>query len=56
MKKTFTQKEYEDYMILVSCSISEIEAKYKHLEKYKKISKLTFDEWVKWQNGDLKIG
>lgn len=53
--KQYTKKDYDSYMKVVNRKIKETEGLLKTLDKTKKISKLSFEDWVKFQNGELKI-
>ncbi len=53
--KQLTKNDYEKYMKIVNRSIKETEGRMKNLDKTKKISQLSFEDWVKFQNGELKI-
>ena len=55
MKKKLTKKDYDIYMIFVNQNIKETERRLKNLDKTKKVSQLSFEDWVKFQNGELKI-
>jgi len=51
MKKELTVKDYNNYMKVVNNVIKDTEDKMKSLEKHKKVSQLSFEDWVKFQNG-----
>jgi len=53
--KQLTKKDYNNYMIVVNKNIKETEDRLKALDKSKKVSQLSFEDWVKFQNGELKI-
>ena len=55
MKKELTKRDYENYMKVVNQKIQETERRLQTLEKSKFVSQLSFEDWVKFQNGDLKI-
>lgn len=55
MAREFTTKEYESYIKTLKASISETERGMKTLEDFKKVASFSFDEWVRFQNGELKI-
>lgn len=42
-------------MKVVNESIKETERRLKTLDKSKRFSQLSFEDWVKFQNGELKI-
>jgi hypothetical protein len=42
-------------MKVVNRDIKETERRLKTLDKTKKVSELSFEDWVKFQNGELKI-
>ena len=54
-KKELTKKYYLNYMAVVRKDILETERRLETFEKSKKISKLSFEEWIKYMNGELKI-
>ncbi len=55
MKKELTKKDYDNYMKVVNSVIKDTEDKMKILEKNKKVSQLSFEDWVRFQNDELKI-
>ena len=55
MKKEFTKKDYDSYMRTVERYIKKAEMIINDLPAFKAISELPFEDWVKFQNGDLKI-
>lgn len=55
MKRALTKKDYDNYMKVVNENIRETERRLRSLDKTKKVSQLSFEEWVKFQNGDIKI-
>ncbi len=55
MNKEFTKTEYYNYMKVVDGYIKDAEWMINYLPKYKKIRQLSFEDWVKFQNGELKI-
>ena len=55
MEKEPTKKNYDIFIKIVNENIKETERRLKTLDKMKKISQLSFDDWVKFENGELKI-
>ena len=55
MKKELTKKDYNNYMKVVNQNIKETERRLETFDKSKKVSQLSFEDWVKFQNGELKI-
>ena len=53
-EKKLTEEMYHKYMKIINGHISNIEDAYKNLDEFKKISKLTFDEWKEWTNKGLR--
>lgn len=53
MDKNYTEKEYDDYMKNISEYIKKAEIVINDLPKFIEVSKLSFEEWVKWRNGEL---
>lgn len=54
-EKKLTEGDYQLYMRNVSNWIKNTEDRIQRLEDFKKMSKLSFEDWVKFQNGELKI-
>jgi len=53
MNREYTEQDYKNYMRVINHKIWETE---ELLEKYlerMKISRLTFEQWVQWQKGEL---
>jgi hypothetical protein len=46
---------YKKYMKVVEDNIKETESRIKMLSKYKKVIKLPYDDWVRFQKGELKL-
>lgn len=59
MDKKYTEKEYNAYMKTINDYIKNAEKVINELPKFKKkwkeVSKLSFEDWVKWQKGEYKI-
>ena len=55
MNKEFTEKAYKAYMKTVNEYIKKAEIVINDLPKFKEVSKLSFEDWVKWQSGEHKI-
>ena len=54
MKREFSKKSYELYMLSIKKKIG-IELDKQKLRQLKLISKLSFEKWVKYQNGEFII-
>jgi hypothetical protein len=54
-EKIYTRTSYKNYMTVVNKSIAETERRMKTLEREKKVSKLKYSDWVKFQKGELNI-
>lgn len=54
-KREFTINEYNNYMLVVKENIRQTELRMEGLDKMKKISELSFEDFVRFQNGELKI-
>lgn len=54
-KKELTKKDYDNYMKVVNKNIEETERRLENLNKSKKVSKFSFEDWCKFQNGELKL-
>ena len=53
--RQLTKKDYDKYMKVVNQNIEEIERRIEILDISRKISQLSFEDWVKFQNGELTI-
>lgn len=53
--KNITEKDYRLYMGVVRLTINRIESDMKNLEKHKLVEKLSYSDWVKYINGELKL-
>lgn len=51
----YTITDYNNYMKVVNKNIQETEDRLEMFDKIKMISQLSFEDWVKFQNGKLKI-
>ncbi len=54
MSREFSKKDYDNYMRVVIQNIQETESRLSRLDIDRKISQLSFEDWVKFQNGELK--
>ena len=54
MRRELSKKDYDNYMKVVNQNIKETESRLSRLDRDKKISQLSFEDWVKFQNGELK--
>lgn len=50
-----SKEDYHKYMTLVNKVILLTKHKIKQLEQHEKVSKLSYEEWVKFQKGELKL-
>ena len=55
MSREFSKKDYNNYMRVVIQNIQETKSRLSRLDIDKKISQLSFEDWVKFQNGELKL-
>ena len=55
MSREFSKKDYDNYMRVVIQNIQETKSRLSRLDIDKKISQLSFEDWVKFQNGELKL-
>ena len=53
--KQLTKRDYENYMKVVNRNIKETERRMEVLDMERKVSQLSFEDWVKFQNGELKL-
>jgi hypothetical protein len=54
-EKTYTELEYRQYMKVINIKIMATESGMESLEKNKKVSKLSYEQWVQWQDGKLSL-
>ena len=54
-ERQLTKKDYDKYMKVVNQNIEEIERRIEILDISRKISQLSFEDWVKFQNRELTI-
>lgn len=54
MKKELTKQEYDNYMKRVDNYIERVEHEITMLPRYIAMRRLSYEEWVKFQNGELK--
>lgn len=47
--------DYQKYMKVLNSTIEETERRIENLDNQKLISQLSYDEWVKFQRGELSI-
>ena len=55
MSKNLTREGYIQYIQRVQYWILDTEDRIERLETYKKIASLSFEDWVKWQKGELSV-
>ena len=55
MNREYTEQDYDNYMRVVEHKIWETEVMLQEYEKRKKVTKLSFDQWVQWQNNELSL-
>ena len=55
MRRELSKKDYDNYMKVVNQNIKETESRLSRLDRDKNISQLSFEDWVKFQNGGLKL-
>ena len=53
--KKYTELDYRKYMKMINTVIMNIESGMESLEKKKKISSLSYEQWVDWQSGKIKL-
>ena len=53
--KTYTEQDYRRYMKIINIKIMATESGMESLEKNKKVSKLSYEQWVDWQSGKVKL-
>ena len=54
MSRELTEMSYKRYITTIKRVIIETERKVESLNKNKWVSKLPYEDWVKFQNGELK--
>ena len=55
MNREYTEQDYDNYMRVVEDKIWKTEVMLQEYEKRKKVTKLSFDQWVQWQNNELSL-
>ena len=55
MNREFSKKDYDNYMRVMIQNIQETESRLRRLDIDKKISQLSYEDWVKFQNGELEL-
>jgi hypothetical protein len=55
MNREYTEQDYKNYMRVVEDKIWKTEVMLQEYEKRKKVIKLSFEQWVKWQNNELSL-
>ena len=56
MGKELTERNYKRYITTIKQVIIETERRVDSLNKHKWVSELSYEDWVKFQNGELKYG
>jgi hypothetical protein len=55
MNREYTEQDYDNYMRVVEDKIWKTEVMLQEYEKRKKVTKLSFEQWVQWQDGKLSL-
>ena len=55
MNREYTELEYRQYMRVINKIIIDTENSMQSIEKWKKVSTLTHEQWVAWQNNKLSL-
>jgi ribonuclease I len=55
MNREYTEQDYYNYMRVVEDKIWKTEVMLQEYEKRKKVTKLSFEQWVQWQNNELSL-
>ena len=55
MNREYTELEYRQYMRVINKIIIDTENSMQLIEKWKKVSTLTHEQWVQWQDGKLSL-
>ena len=53
--RQLTKKDYDKYIKVVNQNIKETERRMETLDMLRKVSQLSFEDWVKFQNKELTI-
>ena len=53
--KNIDERNYKNCITDAKSKVREIERGLEKLAKWKRISFLSYEEWVKWQNGELEL-
>jgi len=56
MSKELDKKSYESYMNVVRGTIEETKRMMSQLSNHEWVSKLSYEQWVEYQKGNIKIG
>ena len=54
-EKVYTEYDYKAYIRVINYKISETKELLVKYEERKKISSLSFEQWVQWQKGELNL-
>ena len=52
-ERVYTEQEYKNFMRIINYKIWETEELLVKYEERKKISSLSFEQWIQWQKGKL---
>ena len=55
MNREYTEQDYDNYMRVVEDKIWKTEVMLQEYEKRKKVIKLSFEQWVQWQNNVISL-
>jgi hypothetical protein len=55
MNREYTEQDYDNYMRVVEDKIWKTEVMLQEYEKRKKVIKLSFEQWVQWQDGKISL-
>ena len=55
MEQELNEKEYHDYMGKIKEYLKKTEFLICERDKFKTVSNLSFEDWVKWRKGELKL-
>jgi len=55
MEDRLSERVYKNKMVSVKGRIRDIENDMESLPHLKKVSELSYEDWVKWENGEIEL-
>lgn len=53
--KNLEERSYKNYITAAKSKVKEIERSIEELPRWKKIASLSYEDWVKWQKGEIEL-